>query len=161
MNLYLQALGIGAVAGMRSASAPALTSHHFANNPSLFLDASPLKTLGTQTTANGLKLMAAGELVADKLPRCPNRTDPGPLGARAVSGGTCAAAIFLAAGERPEVGAALGAIAAVVSAFTMMTLRRAIGKAAGLPDPAVALAEDALALGLGWAVFAPAKNTGK
>lgn len=57
-NLYLKAIGIGAVAGMRSASAPALTSHYFANNPSLFLEASPLKGLGRTTTANVLKFMA-------------------------------------------------------------------------------------------------------
>ena len=96
MNIYLKAIGIGTVAGMRSASAPALTSYYFVNNPSLFLDASPLKGLGQQTTLNVLKFMAAGELVADKLPKCPNRTDPGALAARAVSGGVCAAAIFLA-----------------------------------------------------------------
>ncbi len=158
-NLYLRAIGIGAVAGMRSASAPAFTSHYFANNSSLFLDASPLKGLGRTATANVLKFMAAGELIADKLPMVPSRTDPGPLGARAVSGGVCGAAVFLAEGKQAEVGAALGAASAVASSFLFMNLRRMIGKAAKLPDPVVALAEDGLALGLGYAVFAPAKNT--
>ncbi len=158
-NLHLKAIGIGAVAGMRSASAPALTSHYFVNHPSLFLEASPLKSLGLPATANVLKFMALGELVADKLPFVPPRTDPGPLGARAVSGGVCGSAVFLAEGERPEVGAALGAASAVASAFLFMNLRRMIGKAAKLPDPIVALAEDGLMLGLGAAVFAPAKNT--
>ena len=159
MNIYLRAIGIGTVAGMRSASAPALTSYYFVNNPSLFLDASPLKGLGQQTTSNVLKFMAAGELVADKLPFVPNRTDPGPLGARAVSGGVCAAAVFLAAGERPEVGAALGAASAVASAFLFMNLRRVLGKAMEIPDPIIASAEDGLALGIGFAVFPPRKNT--
>lgn len=158
-NLYLRAVGIGAVAGMRSASAPAFTSSHFAKNPSLFLDASPLKGLGLPAAANVLKVMAAGELIADKLPFAPPRTDPGGLGARAVSGGVCGAAVFLAEGERAEIGAALGAASAVLSSFLCMNLRRMIGKAAKLPDPVVALAEDGLALGLGSAVFAPAKNT--
>ena len=158
-NLYLKAIGIGTVAGMRSASAPALTSHYFAKNPSLFLDASPLKGLGLPVAANVLKFMATGELIADKLPMVPSRTDPGPLGARAVSGGVCGAAVFLAEGERAEVGAALGAAAAVASSFLFMNLRRVIGRAATLPDPVVALAEDGLALGIGYAVFAPAKNT--
>lgn len=159
MNLYLKAIGIGTVAGMRSASAPALTSHYFAKNPSLFLDSSPLKGLGLSATANVLKFMAAGELVADKLPQAPPRTQPGPLGARAVSGGVCGAAIFLAEGKQAPVGAALGASAAVASSFLFMSLRRVLGKAAHLPDPVVALAEDGLMLGIGYAVFTPAKNT--
>lgn len=159
MNLYWRAIGIGVVAGMRSASAPAFTSHYFANNPSLFLGASPLKGLGLPTMANVLKLMALGELGADKLPFVPPRTDPAPLGARAVSGGVCGAAVFLAEGERPEMGAALGAVSAVASAFLFMNLRRVIGKAANLPDPVAAAAEDGLMLGIGYAVFAPAKNT--
>ena len=159
MNLYLRAVSIGAVAGMRSASAPALTSHYFAKNPSLFLDSSPLKGIGLTTTANVLKFMALGELVADKLPFVPPRTQPGPLGARAVSGGVCGAAVFLAEGERAEIGAALGAASAVASSFLFMSLRHVIGKAAKLPDPVVALAEDGLMLGIGYAVFAPAKNT--
>ena len=159
MNIYLKAIGIGAVAGMRTASAPALTSHYFENNPSLFLDASPLKGLGRTTTANVLRFMAAGELIVDKLPFVPPRTDPAPLGARAVSGGVCAAAVFLAQGKPPAVGAALGAASAVASAFAFMNLRLWIGKAAKLPDPVVAAAEDGVMLGIGCAVLAPAKNT--
>lgn len=159
LNLYLKAIGIGAVAGMRSASAPALTSNYLAKNPSLFLEASPLKGMGLPLTANVLKFMALGELVVDKLPQCPNRTDLGPLGARAISGGVCGAAVFLAEGKHAEIGAALGAVSAVASAFLFMNLRRVIGKAAKLPDPVVALAEDGLVFGIGAAVFAPAKNT--
>lgn len=159
MNIYLRAIGIGTVAGMRSTSAPALTSYYFAGNPSLSLDASRLKGLGQQTTSNVLKFMAVGELVVDKLPFVPNRTDPGPIAARAVSGGVCAAAIFLAEGERPEIGAALGAASAVASAFLFMNLRRILGKAMEIPDPIIASAEDGLALGIGFAVFPPRKNT--
>ncbi len=159
MNNYLKAVGIGAVAGMRSASAPAFTSHYFVKNPSLFLDSSTLKGIGLTGTATVLKFMAAGELIADKLPFAPPRTQPGPLSARAVSGGVCGAAIFLAEGERAEIGAALGAASAVASSFLFMNLRRIIGKAAKLPDPVVALAEDGLMLGIGFAVFEPAKNT--
>ena len=159
MNIYLKAIGIGAVAGMRSASAPALTSHYFAEHPSPALASSLLKGLGRATTANVLKFMAAGELLGDKLPFVPPRTDPAPLGARAVSGGVCGAAVFLAQGKPPAVGAAFGAASAVASAFAFMNLRLWIGKAAKLPDPVVAAAEDGVMLGIGCAVFAPAKNT--
>ena len=97
--------------------------------------------------------------MADKLPKCPNRTDPGALAARAVSGGVCAAAIFLAEGEKPEIGAALGAASAVASSFFFMNIRRILGKAMEIPDPIIASAEDGLALGFGFAVFPPRKNT--
>ena len=149
VNLYLKAAGLGAVAGMRSMTAPALTSDHFAKQPSLFLGASPLKGLGLTTTASVLKLMALGELIVDKLPGVPNRTIPGSLVVRSLSGGICGAAVFLAEGKRAEVGAAVGAAAAIGSSFASFTLRRSLGQALKVPDPAVAVAEDTLALGLG------------
>ena len=154
MNLYLKALGLGVIAGMRSMSAPALTADYFAKHPSLFLEASSLKGLARPATARALTLMALGELGVDKVPGVPNRTAPGPLGARAVSGGLCGAAVFLADGERPEFGAAIGAAAAVGSAFLFFTLRRNLGAATKVPDAALALAEDALVLGIGRRVFA-------
>ncbi len=154
MNLYLRAAGIGLVAGMRSMSAPALTSHYLSKEPSLFLSSSPLKGIASPTTANVLKFMALGEMIVDKLPGVPSRTDLGPLAARAVSGGVCAAAICAAEGEPPGVGAAIGAASAVASAFFFYTLRRNFGRATGIPDAVSALAEDTLALGIGVRVFA-------
>jgi uncharacterized membrane protein len=154
MNIYLKAAGLGVVAGARSMMAPALTSDYFGKHPSLFLAASPLKGLALPATANVLKLMALGELIADKLPKTPNRTAPGPLGARAVSGGLCGAAMFLAEGKPAGIGAVIGAAAAVASAFLTFTLRRELVKAANVSDAPVALAEDALMLSLGSAVLA-------
>ena len=134
--------------------APALTSNYFSKNPSLFLEASPLKGMGLTATANVLKLMALGEIAGDKLPKAPNRTAPLPLAGRAASGGLCGAAVFLAEGKPAAIGAAVGAAAAVASTFLTFTLRRDLVKAAQVPDAPVALAEDALMLGLGSAVFA-------
>ncbi len=133
--------------------APALTSRHFAKHPSLFLEASPLKGMGLPAAANVLKLLALGEVIGDKLPKAPNRTAPLPLAGRAMAGGLCGAAVFLAEGKPAGMGAAIGAAAAVASAFLTFTLRRDLVKAAGVPDAPVAFAEDALMLGLGSAVF--------
>ena len=154
MNVYLQAVGLGVIAGMRSMSAPALTSSHFSKHPSLFLEASPLKSLGSPITARVLKLLALGEIGADKLPGIPNRTAPGPLGARAVSGGVCGAAIFLAAGKPAGWGAALGASAAIASTYVAYFLRRWAEEVSKLPDAVLAGGEDALMLGIGKCVFA-------
>ncbi len=153
-NIYLKAAGLGVIAGARSMMAPALTSSYFTICPSLFLEASPLKGIGSPKAANMLRLMALGEIVGDKLPKTPNRTAPFPLAGRAASGGLCGAAVFLAEGKPAGIGAAVGAAAAVASAFVTYTLRRNLGQATKIPDPAVAVAEDALMLGLGRAIFA-------
>ncbi|MGI4791780.1 MAG: hypothetical protein ACRYFS_23405 [Janthinobacterium lividum] len=153
MNLYLKATAIGVVAGMRSMSAPAFTSDYFVRQPSLFLDASPLKWIGLPLTAKILKVMALGELVGDKLPNTPNRTAPLPLVGRAVTGGLCGAAVFRAEGEKSELGALVGAVSAVASTFLFFQLRHNLGKSGKIPDYVTAAAEDALVLGIGRSVF--------
>jgi len=153
-NLYLKAAGLGVIAGARSMMAPALTSSYLLTHPSLFLDASPLKGMASPKAANVLRLMALGELVGDKLPKTPNRTAPLALAGRAAFGGLCGAAVFQAEGKPAAIGAAVGAAAAVASTFLTYTLRRNLSKATKLPDPAVAVAEDALMLGLSRAIFA-------
>lgn len=153
-NIYLKAGGLGILAGMRSMAAPALTGSHFVSHPSPALARSPLRVLALPGTARVLQWLALGELGGDKLPKTPNRTDPGPLGARAVSGGLCGAAVFVAAGERAAAGAAVGALAAVGSSFAFYWLRRSLGQATKIPDFALAAAEDALAVGLGRQIFA-------
>ena len=153
-NLYLKAAGLGFIAGARSMMAPALTSSYFLTHPSLFLEASPLKGMAFPKTANVLRLMALGELVGDKLPKTPNRTAPLPLGGCAASGGLCGAAVFLADGKPAAIGAAVGVAAAIASTFLTYTLRHNLVQAAKISDPAVAVAEDALMLGLGRVIFA-------
>ena len=149
----VQAACLGAVAGMRSMGAPALVSAHLTRDghtPPPALMQSPLKWLASPTTALVFKVLGAGEIVGDKLPKTPSRTDPGPLFGRALFGGLCGAALCLDEGESPVLGAALGAVSAVASAFAFYHLRHSLTYDIGLPDLPVALAEDALAYGGGW-----------
>jgi hypothetical protein len=85
-------------------------------------------------------LASAGELVVDKLPSAPSRTEPAGLGARVASGGwvgwSCAG----------PIGGVLAGAAALGSAVLMHGVRRDLGKQTGLPDPVLAVAEDSLAL---------------
>ena len=138
---------MGVVAGMRSMAAPALVSGHFARTEPAALLSSPLRWLGSPRTAIVLKMLALGEVGADKLPGIAARIDLGPLGARAVSGGLCGAAICAAAGRPALAGAGAGIVAAVASSFGFYHLRRSLGR--HLPDPVLAVAEDTLALALG------------
>lgn len=151
-NTYLQAACLGVIAGMRSMGAPALVSDRLVRTPSAPLEASPLRWLGTARTAGVFKLLAAGEIVGDKLPKTPPRTAPALLLARLLSGGLSGAALCLAAGKPSVTGAAVGALAGT---FAFYHLRRSLDRATGLPDPLIAVAEDALAYGGGWFVLQP------
>src|SRR5690606_2486359 len=102
--------------------------------------------LSSRLAARVLPALALGELVADKLPFVPARTDPPALLGRVGSGALCGAAVAGWRGE-PTAGAALaGTLGALGSTFLFYHLRKAAGEATGVPDPAIALAEDAAAL---------------
>jgi uncharacterized membrane protein len=143
-----KALGLGAISGLRSASGPALVSRA-ASRGGLSLDGTRLAFLGSPRLSKALLVMALGELVGDKLPATPNRTALPPLLGRAASGGLVGAALFIFEGRRATVGAAVGSSAAIAAAFTGERLRGLVVEKTGLPDPAVALAEDAVVLLVG------------
>ena len=93
-------------------------------------------------------VMAIGELVGDKLPQTPNRIAIFPLIARAVFGGGVGAIVATTVFLPVAVGAALGATSAVAGAFLGFHIRRFLTIGRGIPDFPIALAEDAVTLGL-------------
>jgi len=97
-------------------------------------------------------LLAVGELIGDKLPQIPNRTDIGPLIARMVFGGLCGWALAMNGHAAVAAGVACGAVGAVVGAFAGFYARRAITRR-GVKDFPVALIEDIVAIAGGvWLV---------
>jgi uncharacterized membrane protein len=93
-------------------------------------------------------LFAIGELIADKLPFIPARTQAGPLAVRVIFGSLCGAALcFSAATASPLVGALLGAVGGITGAFAGYTYRRRL--APMVPDLVLALLEDLVAVGGG------------
>lgn len=89
-----------------------------------------------------------GELVGDKLPMTPSRTSRGALTGRAVSGAVAGLAVATTTSgpDRRARSAVLGAVGALVGSVGLMRARAAVASRTGLPDPVVALAEDALAV---------------
>ncbi len=148
MNLTLVMLmfGIGVIAGLRSMTPPAAVSWAV-HLGWLNLGNSRLAGMGSTLAVVILTVLALGELIADKLPFTPNRTSPGPLIGRIVTGGLCGAALSVAGGASPGAGVALGAAGAVAGAFGGYQVRRRLVKGAGLPDFVVALGEDLVAIG--------------
>jgi uncharacterized membrane protein len=97
-------------------------------------------------TRRVLVAAAVGELIADKLPNTPSRLEPQGIVGRLVLGGL-AAGLFAQTRRAPWLPAAgMGAVSAIVAAKIGHDLRAQLAKQ--VPDPAVAVAEDAVALGL-------------
>jgi uncharacterized membrane protein len=143
-----RALGLGAISGLRSLSGPAFVSRA-ASRGDLDLAGTVFAFLGSPLISKALVLMELGELVGDKLPATPSRTSSPPLLGRAASGAVVGAAVFVSEGRRAPIGAALGSTAAIVASFAGERLRALTVEKTGLPDPVVALAEDASVLFIG------------
>ena len=145
----LQASGLGVIAGMRSAAAPAIAAHILSRNPSRSLLKSPLGFMQSKKVANVLKIFAAGELIADKLPNTPNRTEPVGVIARCLSGSLAGACIFKASGNSALTGALAGSIAALSSTYASYLLRKNTVAKFKISDPIIGAIEDGLVLAAG------------
>lgn len=145
--ILFSAFGIGVVAGLRSLTAPAVVSWA-AYLGWLNVQGSPLAFMGSIVAVAILSLLALGELGADLSPRIPRRTAPGPLAARFLMGGLCGACLGVSAGQSLSTGALLGALGGLIGAFAGYELRRRLVTGLNIRDVFVALAEDAVAIGL-------------
>ena len=142
--LYLLALLIGVIAGLRAMTAPAAIS--FAAHAGLLdLSGSFLAFLGYQWTAWILLVVAIGELITDKLPSTPSRKIPVQFGTRILMGAATGGAIGVAVGSL-WVGAIIGAVGAVIGTLGGAAVRGKLAAAFGKDLPA-ALIEDAVAIG--------------
>ncbi len=143
--LYLLALLIGIVAGLRAVVAPAAIAWA-ARLGWLDLHGSWLAFLGYRWTPWVLSLLALGEIVNDKLPNTPSRKVPPQFGARIASGALCGAAIGIGIGPGHWfVGLLLGAIGAVIGTLGGAAFRANLARAFVNDRPA-ALVEDAVAI---------------
>ena len=141
--LYLLALLIGVIAGLRAMTAPAAVSW------AAFLGLLPLEGtwlafLGYRFTPWILTVLAIGELITDQLPATPSRKVPVAFAARIFSGALCGAAVA-AAGGALLGGAIAGAVGAVIGTLGGAAVRARLAAAFGKDRPA-ALLEDAIAI---------------
>jgi uncharacterized membrane protein len=137
---------IGVIAGLRAFTAPAVVCWA-AHLGWINLHGSHLAFLGSIVTVVIVTLLAIFELVNDKLPKTPNRTTPGPLGFRIVTGGLSGAALAIAGVQGVLLGIILGIVGAVAGTFGGYQARHQIVTALTIKDIGVALAEDLIAIG--------------
>lgn len=143
--VFVLALGIGIVAGLRSLTAPAVVAWG-AHLSWLNLHGSPLAFMGSTAAVAIFSVLAIGELVADKLPMIPKRTAPAPLMARIITGSLCGASLCAAVGKSLLAGTLLGGIGGIVGAFVGYGIRRRLDL--HVKDLLVAVCEDLVAVGL-------------
>ena len=145
MTILLFCVLLGCVAGLRSLTAPAAVcwgAHlgwlHFSGTKFAFI--------GHRSTVVLFTLLALLELVSDKLPNTPARTAPLGLVARMVTGALCGGALGLSGGGNSILAAVSGVVGAVAGTFGGYNIRRSLVTRAHLPDLAVALLEDVIAV---------------
>jgi uncharacterized membrane protein len=144
----LLAFGIGVVAGLRSLTAPAAVA--FAAYAGwINLQSSPLAFMASKWALGVFTVLALIELVADQLPSTPSRTAPVGLSARIVTGGLSGACLAVAGGSVLWLGALAGAIGGIAGAFGGYQARVGLVRALRVPDFAIAIPEDLVAIGLG------------
>ena len=131
LNL-LPSLMIGAVAGSRSMTPGALIAG--AGLMGLRTPGRPAG-LGSRVGKVAALVLGLGELLGDKQPAAPNRTEPGALMARALS--ACMAGMALAPRGRARLGGLLAVAAAVPSAFVGLKARARCTEAVGPRKSAV------------------------
>jgi uncharacterized membrane protein len=114
--VLLYAFLIGCICGLRSMTAPAVVAwgSHFGW---LHLEGSLFAFFANKISLVVFSLFAIGELIADKLPFIPGRTQAGPLGVRVVFGAMCGAGLCISAATSPVFGAILGGLGGVAGAF--------------------------------------------
>jgi uncharacterized membrane protein len=148
-HFYGLAAALGAIAGARSATAPAAISAALARGGP---EGDPLVALAVRLRPL-LYLFAALEMVADKLPITPDRTSPPALLGRVALGTASGALAARAYGRSPIIAGLIAAGAALGASFAFFHLRRLLmddlgmdGVTSGLvEDVAVAAAATALA----------------
>ncbi len=148
---YVRSAALGFVSGLRSMTPLALLSLLRTSSE----DASPsnlIRYLNSPVARVITGLLAAGELVGDKLPATPSRLAPGPLAGRVVIGAFVGWILCRQAEQSPVLGALLGAVGAASGSAAGYYARSWLHKVTKWPDPIFGGVEDLIALGLGYLV---------
>ncbi|SAL17026.1 DUF4126 family protein [Caballeronia humi] len=144
MSVYVIALLMGVVAGLRAMTAPAAVSWA-AHLGWLPLQGTPLAFLGYAATPWIITVLALLELVTDQLPSTPSRKVPVQFGTRIVVGALCGAALGTPSGVWIG-GLVAGVVGALIGTLGGAKARAALAQSFGRDLPA-ALIEDVVAIG--------------
>ena len=151
------AIGIGGVAGLRPMTALAAMAWAVRRGR-IQTEPSPIVVwMLSAATSKRIAQLAISELIVDKLPFTPSRLKPKPLTLRIVTGTICGAALYSTAKRSIADGAVLGGAGAIAGSVAGYQIRKRLRR--DMPDLAVALLEDAVAVGGGALVMTLAGPT--
>jgi uncharacterized membrane protein len=150
-HVFLLAIGIGIVAGLRSLTAPAFVSWA-AHLGWLNLQGTSLAFMGSGITVGIFTLLAIIELVADQLPKTPARTAPVGLIARVIMGGLCGACLYVAANQGIVMGVILGVVGALIGTYGGYYARTGLVNGLKVKDVMIAIPEDIVAIVLAYVI---------
>jgi len=114
------------------------------------LAGSPVAFMGSKWALGLFTLLALVEYVIDQLPSTPARTVATQFGARLVLGMLAGATLAIGGGASWLVGVICAAIGVLVGTFGGYRARVGLVNALKVPDIAVAIPEDLIAIGLGF-----------
>jgi uncharacterized membrane protein len=154
-NGRVAAAAWGAVAGVRTFTAPALLSFAWADRRRPLAPRAAERALTGRAAPWLLGALAAGELAADQWPGMQDRIAPVPLLGRVLSGALVGSALGRRRARRSDVAIAAGSAAA--ASFVSYWVRRAANQR--LPNSVAGLLEDALVLSAGAALAASARRS--
>lgn len=156
-QVYTGAAVMGVAAGMRSMASPAIVTQ-LAKSGLIPSGQTAMSFFNRPATAKTMAVLALGEMVADKLPFMPKRTEAPALVTRAISGAVSGAAICSSKKRSAIAGALLGAVGAVGATYGAYQLRKWAGERFEVPDAVIAIAEDALVAGCGMLVLSSMRS---
>ena len=152
MPTYFFTLILGFSSGLRTFTAPA-TVCWAARLGTMTLRGTPFAFMESKIAVIIFTFLAVFEYVFDLLPKAPNRTDPGSLIARIISGGLCGACLVASGNQSWMIGAILGGIGAVIGAFAGYHARRSLVRVLKVKDAMIAIPEDLVVIGLAYLIL--------
>ena len=144
-----EAVGLAAIAGIRSMAALALLARAIRRGDVPGLAGTPFAALGSGRVPVLLQALMIGEMVGDKTPFIPARTSAPALLGRALSGALVGAALWASSDRTAPPGALVGAASALAGAYAIDRLRSGATENLGVPDRVFGLLEDGLVLAVG------------
>lgn len=138
---------LGAMTGLRTMTPMALMCF-FAYKGNLNVEGTWAFWTARPVTVIVFAVLAVGELIGDKLPRTPNRTNLFPLLARVCFGGLVGTIAAMSANGSSIEGGFLGAVSALMWTFLGFHIREELTRRMGWKDLWVALVEDGVVIGL-------------